>query len=260
MVIGPFTRSRLLGTLALVVVCSGSAIAVTVASGSANPSSDPSLLAPVPQGQHLSHLSPEVRAARAGWIQAHRAELAREGAAGRSQATKSASRAIAVTAHRPIAKELRAHFALLRSARSRARASSGPALPLAAASALAAGGRVQVNLSQAQYVPTGGGTWIVPGTNGACVVTTTVSVCNTTDQAETGTLLAADAPAHSDYPTTITGLTPDGNTSITITLVSGATQTVPVSENTYSVSAPDGIRSVSMKSASGSPSSLDLGF
>jgi hypothetical protein len=82
--------------------------------------------------------------------------------------------------------------------------------------------------------------WVVPGTNGVCIVSSGVvgpgvadSVCGTTAVADAGRLAKVSAtPA--GVPVVV-GLAPNGNTAVTVDETTGSRREVPVVNNAYEI-------------------------
>lgn len=151
----------------------------------------------------------------------------------------------------PVSRLLLNQFAVLR--RHLARISDAPpALPMSISASLVQNSYVTVNVSQARYVSLGaGGVWIIPGSNGACILNAQsyVTVCGLTSQVLDGDLRTGNANGAGDL-TYVFGLVPDGGTSVTVASADGSDQTVPVISNMYEASGSD-LTTVTVQTASG---------
>jgi hypothetical protein len=107
--------------------------------------------------------------------------------------------------------------------------------------------------------------WLVPGSNGACLVNLedraegeiAGSVCNTTGSVDAGYLWTNDwVPSYSPDKSgarVLIGVAPDGNSSVTINWTGGGSTVLPVTDNVYSVplGGHSGWTSVTLRDSSG---------
>lgn len=98
-------------------------------------------------------------------------------------------------------------------------------------------------------------TWIVPGSNGVCVISTGIvgggtadGVCSSVANALAGHLVKVSMAGPSEAITT--GLAPDGASSVTVTKTDGSVQRVSVEDNVYEVRGT-GVKSVSLTGSGG---------
>jgi hypothetical protein len=124
---------------------------------------------------------------------------------------------------------------------------------------------LRLNLSGTQLVRTGSGpVWVVPGRDGACVISGQATAtnapqagqnytgCDTTDGILQNGLMyrgnRVDGPSVSSI---LFGLVPDGNTTVTLTLATGARQHVSVIDNVVRATLPTGPVTVAFRNAAG---------
>lgn len=186
-------------------------------------------------------------------VRSHRVPASRRPAAVR----RAETRAIQGSARVSVSASLRQKFHVfaLRHGHS-AGSTSTDRLPVRVAAGIASNG-FAVNVMQAVKVPSGGGVWLVPGNNAACIVgngpafvTACAPLTGTPGAAESGGLLFTDSAAKGEAPDSIVGLAPDGNTRVTLRLSDGSTKTVPVMDNVY-VLHQSNLASVTLASADG---------
>ena len=142
-------------------------------------------------------------------------------------------RAINAGRHRPIAPELLAHYSLF---------SAVPAVDLVRDQTLLAayidgggiGGGLGLNYWDIRYVGSlkgvdGRGLWVVPGARGVCISDPQASACGVlSKQGPAGIIGPLTAAGDSE---TLSGLVPDGNSTVTLVLAGGSRVTVPVVEH-----------------------------
>jgi hypothetical protein len=107
-----------------------------------------------------------------------------------------------------------------------------------------------VEVASAQYP-----TWIVPGSNGVCIVSTGIvgestadGVCSSVTSAVAGHLVKVSMAGPDEAITT--GLVPDGNSSVTVTEADGSVERAPVVDNVYEVRG-SGVKSVALIGSGG---------
>ena len=113
-------------------------------------------------------------------------------------------------------------------------------LPTSIAQGFVSPASLGIDPSQARYVASVG-TWVIPGSNGVCLLSVSVagtgvgsSVCGSTSQAMAGDVVAVtDTPAGAVITT---GLAPNGVSSMSVTDADGATATGGVTDNVFQVS------------------------
>lgn len=187
-------------------------------------------------------------------------------------------RAIGAADRRTIPGTLKREFRVFRVASARAANASIPTWEQAFLARDAHG----LNMSDAVWVaPRGGpGTWVVPGTNGVCLLDTQFNqVCQGLrgrGSPASGGFVGIDGPPVAPHQVTtktgpnsysvklvgsstappagtytVTGLVPDGNTSVVLTLHNGTTASAQVTDNVYSVQVGAPPTSVTTKDSSG---------
>jgi|HubBroStandDraft_6_1064221.scaffolds.fasta_scaffold101730_2 hypothetical protein len=106
-------------------------------------------------------------------------------------------------------------------------------------------------------------TWVLPGTSGVCLITIGVvgpgvgsQGCGSTTTALSGDLVvfSRKGPTHE---TSLVGLAPDDNTTVSVTATDGSTRQVPVTDNVYVVTGGSP-SSITLRSANGSPTTLGV--
>lgn len=160
-----------------------------------------------------------------------------------------------------IAPSLVAHFSVFRRARSAVKSEALPAGPPASLSAMPWG----LDVANARFVQIGdpvgaNGVWVVPGSRGLCII----------DPTNGGTCGGLSGPASPDSggfrvtsstetAETVTGLAPDGNSTVSVALADGNTMTVPVVNNIYSVTLNGSTATaVTVRDASGNATTFPL--
>jgi len=138
--------------------------------------------------------------------------------------------AVNASRNRPIAPELVAHYRLFRSVAPVDLAKS-PALPTAG------GGPGDLNYWQTRYIGSltgldGRGLWITPGTHDVCISDWNAGSCTAPlSRRDDAGILGGTTGGGGE--TTLTGLVPDGNPTVTVVLAGGASKTFPVIDNAY---------------------------
>jgi hypothetical protein len=188
-------------------------------------------------------------------------------AAKRARQQHAEADAIAASDKRPIANSLLEHFALFRQAKTAAESLPMPE-DIAAQYARQSGG---LNVGDARFVRTPGtetpirgyphGLWVIPGERGLCDIDTQLA-------GGCADLGGKDAPLSGGFFGTsigdgtewLTGIAPDGNRTVLVTLSNGTSRTVPVLDNVYSV-AIRGARAVELRlrTAAGAKIGFTLG-
>ena len=188
----------------------------------------------------------------------------------RPQSTPADRRQIMMSERRAVAPSLVHHFAVFRHPTGRKAAVAADSHELTVTPAQAAwlsGSSFDLDTADAAWItpPGGPGVWVVPGTNGACIITQRdVQYCGGLGgpgSPDTGGFFGMDGPAGgsdekieqtgpNSYKVKLTssappsgtytlyGLVPDGNASVTISLVDGASFSAPVKDNVYSIQVP----------------------
>ena len=159
---------------------------------------------------------------------------------------------LAGSARRPIAAALIKHFAIFR------RPVPAPAairhLPRRTAIVIARHG-YGLNVTQARFVPYPGtpGLWVIPGASGVSMAPLAGPGGGAGDNVPVSMALSGGMISTSccSRDETVQGLVPDGNPTVTVMLAGGATRTVPVIDNVYSVTATEKVVSVIAKDAAG---------
>lgn len=186
--------------------------------------------------------------------------------AARARALRHERQVLAAISRVHTARGLTAHLAALR--RGSHLASGAAALPADVAAGLAQNGYVTVNPSAAVLGGSSNDIWLVPGSTGACILTpgrNGATTCNVTAKVLDGGLLGGSGPASSTpgaqmLPTSITGVAPDGNPTVSITLANGTVEQAPVVNNIYTVDAGSiGIKSVQLTTSGGLARTISLG-
>lgn len=136
---------------------------------------------------------------------------------------------------RPIAPELVAHYRLFRSVVPVNLAKS-PVLPTAG------GGPGDLNYWQTRYIGSvsgldGRGLWVTPGTHDVCISDWNAGDCSAplSDRDDAGIL---GGTTSNGRETTLAGLVPDGNSTVTVVLAGGARKTFPVIDNVFEITVP----------------------
>lgn len=123
--------------------------------------------------------------------------------------------------------------------------------------------RYLLDMAATEYVAGGDtGVWVVPGSNGACVVTETTDTsgplagksvdsgsCETTAAIMNEGLIAFVGEYGGAHR--IFGLVPDGNTTVTLNFADGTAEEVPVTNNVVDAAIPSVPSSFGLKDASG---------
>jgi hypothetical protein len=187
-------------------------------------------------------------------------------------------RVISAADRRVVARSLRREFRVLRAPRARTTSIAVPA----AERAFLAQDSHGLNVADAVWVaPRGGrGTWVVPGTNGVCLLDAQFTqVCQSLSgpgSPGSGGFAAIDGPPVAPDQTvtqtgpnsykvklvggagatpagtyTVTGLVPDGNSKVELTLHNGETATAQVTDNVYSTQVQSAPASVTVNNAAG---------
>jgi hypothetical protein len=96
--------------------------------------------------------------------------------------------------------------------------------------------------------------WALAGSGGACIVAleaenAAVATCQTAANANAGGV--EGLLQNPDGTQTIFGLVPNGNQSVSLTTVSGSTETVPVTDNVFEATSSSGFASVGVRASSG---------
>ncbi len=193
----------------------------------------------------------EAHAQRA-WIRVHRSLVQR-----RAHHVQSAQ--ISRSARVDVSPVLKRHFAVFRLPRAASAGTESQAtLPSGIAASVATNGFVQTDVANARFVSVGSGVWVVPGSNGACLVNNdagTSTGCLTLGGVDGGGLFQMDLSA--GKPVSILGLAPDGNSSVTLAFADGTTRDVPVVDNVYEATGA-GMTTVTLDSTSGAQVSFNL--
>ncbi len=193
-----------------------------------------------------------------------------------SESNSQRSLGPAAYAHHRVSPALLRHFALLRrtgihqgrSVQGRATSVAPASMPPAVQNMLdnmtSNNQELLLNVAETQQVSVGPSAtaWVVPGSAGACIMTTTtvapqlashgahalVATCNSTSRILAHGLLAqVDQP---DGTTKLYGLVPDGNATVTVTDPAGATATAPTVSNVL-LRTSQGLQSISFRDGSG---------
>lgn len=126
-----------------------------------------------------------------------------------------------------------------------------------------------LDVGAATPVPTSDGTiWAVPGDNGVCLErslpsTGNVGACagiNTPYGAESGRFaITSGTGSAGSGPLTVnvSGLVPDGNSSVTVALANGSTVVAPVIDNVYSVTVTDPVEVIA-KNVNGAAATVNV--
>jgi hypothetical protein len=155
-------------------------------------------------------------------------------------------RSINTTRHRPIDRALRADYSLFRSVPPDNLAHD-PRIPIV-------GTGMGLNYWQIRYIPSvtgldGPGLWITPGTNAICISDPQASTCGKLAGREPSGFIGGTTS--NGHQTTISGLVPDGNPTVTIVLADHTHKTVPVIHNVYEATATGRIVTIISRNASG---------
>jgi hypothetical protein len=184
-------------------------------------------LAPIESGE-----GPLVRAI---WYGADGRVIASSAADGLEQQQLRRINSINASRGRPIAPALLAHYELFRSFPADD-PTTDPAVPTPGIDG-GYSGELGLNYWQTRYIPTsnsldGAGLWITPGTRGLCISSPQVTSCGMLKDGlkPTGFIGPIGISAHR---TTISGLVPDRNPTITIVFSNGTRKTIPVIHNVY---------------------------
>lgn len=134
--------------------------------------------------------------------------------------------------NRPIAPELIAHYRLFRSVAPVDLAKS-PVLPTAG------GGPGDLNYWQTRYIGSvtgldGRGLWITPGTHDVCISDWNAGSCTAPLSRRDDARILGGSTSNG-RETTLVGLVPDGNPTVTVVLAGGARRTFPVSDNVFEI-------------------------
>ncbi|MHB1570653.1 MAG: hypothetical protein ACYC0H_15815 [Solirubrobacteraceae bacterium] len=165
--------------------------------------------------------------------------------------TTSASELLA-SAREPIAARLRQHFAIFRNP------VPPPAtiktLPRQTAVMIASQG-YGLNITQSRYVPYPGtpGLWVIPGARGVAIAQLSGGSGSTSNAPVSLALSDRMITTTGSAPPkqTISGLVPDGNPTVTIVFSGGATRTVRVIDNVYTITTTRKARFVIANNAAG---------
>jgi hypothetical protein len=112
----------------------------------------------------------------------------------------------------------------------------------------------RLNVAQARFVPYPGttGFWVIPGSRGVGIANGTygggANPLSGPGSALSGGMIGTSFGSHGE---TVHGLAPDGNRTVTVVLAGGATRTVPVIDNVYSITLHPQAVSVIMKDSAG---------
>ena len=172
--------------------------------------------------------------------------------------------AVNASRRNPLPPWLVAHFALFRTVLPTSPARD-PTMPLN----VQGGGGLALNEWQARYVPSltgldGPGLWITPGSHGVCISDPSGGECGRYRSPRTldsGGFTGASTTASPGeigrsgivrkWAETISGLVPDGNSTVTVLLAGGGRRTVPVIDNAWEVTVPRQIIALVDRNAAG---------
>jgi hypothetical protein len=178
--------------------------------------------------------------ARATWYGADGQVIA---SASGGQVAKSELRqiqAVNASRDRPIASELIAHYRLFRSVAPVDLAKS-PVLPTAR------GGAGDLNYWQTRYIGSlsgldGRGLWITPGTHDVCISDWNAGECGPLSHRDEAGIFGGTTSGGGE--TTLTGLVPDGNPTVTVVLAGGRERLAHVIDNAYEITVPGRPRAI----------------
>jgi hypothetical protein len=171
----------------------------------------------------------------------------------RAQREAEQAHALAASARQPVAAALIEHFAIFR------RPVPPPASikPLPRRTAVVITNQdYGLNITEARFVPYSGtpGYWVIPGSQGV-----SMAEIKTDGGSEGGNVPLSMALSGGMITSTcctsngetVWGLIPDGNRTVTVVLVGGATRTVPVIDNVYSITVTGRVTAIIGKDGSG---------
>jgi hypothetical protein len=173
------------------------------------------------------------------------------------------ARAVAASERDPIASALIEHFAIFRRPVPPPATIQQPPMRLAVAAIGNYGygqdNGYRLNVAQARLVPYPGttGFWVIPGSRGLGMANANygggASPLAGPGSALSGGMIGTSFGSNGE---TLHGLAPDGNPTVTVVFAGGATRTVPVIDNVYSITLHPQAVSVIMKDAAGRPISI----